>query len=177
MPDLHTLVSSAERHMLEHGYATGTIEHYRKGWRKLAACCEDLGVEEFDEESERRVIRELGLDRKGLDAAQRTLLRSIRCVLSIDGKGRMPSRLPSNQEAIPCAGLRAVADAYLESRLSRGVSHWTAKSDRSTLNRFLASLGDIGIDGNLSTAASVAVVEDTVAGAIDDLDELGELDF
>jgi hypothetical protein len=34
-----------------------------------------------------------------------------------------------------------------------------------------------GIDGNLSTAASVAVVEDTVAGAIDDLDELGELDF
>ncbi|MEE1159027.1 MAG: hypothetical protein UHS51_06360 [Atopobiaceae bacterium] len=104
-------------------------------------------------------------------------MRSIRCVLSIDGKGHMPSRLPSNQKAIPCAGLRAVADAYLESRLSRGVSHWTAKSDKSTLNRFLASLGDIGIDGNLSTAASVAVVEDTVAGAIDDLDELGELDF
>ena len=35
----------------------------------------------------------------------------------------------------------------------------------------------VGIDGNLSTAASVTVVESTVTTAIDDLDELGELDF
>ncbi|MEE1159026.1 MAG: hypothetical protein UHS51_06355 [Atopobiaceae bacterium] len=64
MPDLHTLVSSAERHMLEHGYATGTIEHYRKGWRKLAACCEDLGVEEFDEESDAGSSTNSGLTAK-----------------------------------------------------------------------------------------------------------------
>ena len=35
----------------------------------------------------------------------------------------------------------------------------------------------VGIDGNLSTAASVTVVESTVTTAIDDLDELGDLDF
>ena len=35
----------------------------------------------------------------------------------------------------------------------------------------------VGIDGNLSTAASVTVVENTVTEAIDDLDELGDLDF
>ena len=35
----------------------------------------------------------------------------------------------------------------------------------------------VGIDGNLSTAASVTVVENTVTEAIDDLDELADLDF
>lgn len=35
----------------------------------------------------------------------------------------------------------------------------------------------VGIDGNLTTAASVTVVENTVTTAIDDLDELGDLDF
>lgn len=34
-----------------------------------------------------------------------------------------------------------------------------------------------GIDGNLTTAASVAVVENTVTTAIDDLDELAEVEF
>lgn len=34
-----------------------------------------------------------------------------------------------------------------------------------------------GIDGNLSTATSVTVVNDTVTTAIDDLDELGEVEF
>ena len=35
----------------------------------------------------------------------------------------------------------------------------------------------VGIDGNLSTAASVTVVENTVTEAIDDLDDLSGLDF
>lgn len=34
-----------------------------------------------------------------------------------------------------------------------------------------------GIDGNLSVATSMQVVESTVAEAIDDLDELADLDF
>ena len=34
-----------------------------------------------------------------------------------------------------------------------------------------------GIDGNLTTAASVTVVENTVTTAIDDLDELAEVEF
>ena len=43
----------------------------------------------------------------------------------------------------------------------------------------MATLRDdvVGIDGNLTTAASVTVVENTVTEAIDDLDELSELDF
>ena len=43
----------------------------------------------------------------------------------------------------------------------------------------VAALQDdvVGIDGNLSTAASVTVVESTVTEAIDDQDELVELDF
>lgn len=150
MPDLGTLVSNAERYMLEHGYARGTIEHYRQGWRKLAACCEELGVEGFDEESERRAIHELGLDRKGLGATQRTLLRSIRCLLSIEDKGRMPARLPSNPETVPSEALQAVVSEYLDARLARGISPRTATSERSVLNRFLASLGDDGEIGGLS---------------------------
>ena len=34
-----------------------------------------------------------------------------------------------------------------------------------------------GIDGNLGVATSVRVVESTVTTAIDDLDELADLDF
>ncbi len=49
----------------------------------------------------------------------------------------------------------------------------------SALAADVAALQDdlVGIDGNLSTAASVTVVESTVTTAIDDLDELAELDF
>ena len=49
----------------------------------------------------------------------------------------------------------------------------------SVLSASVAALQDdvVGIDGNLSTAASVTVVESTVTEAIDDLDELGELEF
>lgn len=49
----------------------------------------------------------------------------------------------------------------------------------STLAADVATLRDdvTGIDGNLSTAASVTVVENTVTTAIDDLDELAEVDF
>lgn len=49
----------------------------------------------------------------------------------------------------------------------------------SALTADVAALQDdvVGIDGNLSTAASVTVVESTVTTAIDDLDELADLDF
>lgn len=49
----------------------------------------------------------------------------------------------------------------------------------SALAADVATLRDdvVGIDGNLTTAASVTVVENTVTTAIDDLDELGDLDF
>lgn len=49
----------------------------------------------------------------------------------------------------------------------------------SALAADVATLQDdvVGIDGNLSTAASITVVESTVTTAIDDLDELAELDF
>ena len=49
----------------------------------------------------------------------------------------------------------------------------------SALAADVATLQDdiVGIDGNLSTAASVTVVESAVTEAIDDLDELAELDF
>lgn len=49
----------------------------------------------------------------------------------------------------------------------------------SVLSASVAALQDdvVGIDGNLSTAASVTIVENTVTEAIDDLDELADLDF
>lgn len=49
----------------------------------------------------------------------------------------------------------------------------------SALAADVATLRDdvVGIDGNLTTAASVTVVENTVTTAIDDLDELADLDF
>ena len=49
----------------------------------------------------------------------------------------------------------------------------------SALAADVATLRDdiVGIDGNLTTAASVIVVENTLTTAIDDLDELADLDF
>ena len=60
---------------------------------------------------------------------------------------------------------------------------WTAANvataQVSALAADVATLRDdvVGIDGNLTTAASVTVVENTVTTAIDDLDELWDLDF
>lgn len=49
----------------------------------------------------------------------------------------------------------------------------------SMLSASVAALQDdvVGIDGNLSTAASVTIVENTVTEAIDGLDELADPDF
>lgn len=49
----------------------------------------------------------------------------------------------------------------------------------SVLSASVAALQDdvVGIDGNLSSAASIDRVDETVTEAIDDLDELAELDF
>ena len=49
----------------------------------------------------------------------------------------------------------------------------------SVLSAIVAALKDdvVGIDGNLSTAASVTIVENAVTEAIDGLDELADLDF
>lgn len=49
----------------------------------------------------------------------------------------------------------------------------------SSLAADVAALQDdvAGIDGNLSVATSVQVVESTVTTAIDELDELADLDF
>ena len=49
----------------------------------------------------------------------------------------------------------------------------------SSLSADVAALQSdiVGIDGNLTTAATTTYVETTVTDAIDDLDDLSELDF
>lgn len=75
------------------------------------------------------------------------MLRSIKCLLSIDYDGRMPARLVARPGIIPNEALRTVISRYSGNRLERGVSPLTVKSDESILNRFLSSLGDArGID-------------------------------
>ena len=65
------------------------------------------------------------------------------------------------------------------SRVTIGTVQPVDYASVSSLAADVATLRDdvTGIDGNLSTAASVTVVENTVTTAIDDLDELADLDF
>jgi hypothetical protein len=68
---------------------------------------------------------------------------------------------------------------YVEGTQARDAwGRWNA-SRAAKVHRFGAvNFSDVtGIDGNLTTAASVAVVENTVTTAIDDLDELAEVEF
>ena len=64
-------------------------------------------------------------------------------------------------------------------RVTVGTAQKADYEQVSVLSASVAALQDdvVGIDGNLSTAASVTVVENTVTEAIDDLDELADLDF
>ena len=49
---------------------------------------------------------------------------------------------------------------------------------RDVMARLASAKDDVaGIDGNLSVATSIQVVESTVTETIDDLDELADLDF
>ncbi|MBQ9000627.1 MAG: phage tail protein [Eggerthellaceae bacterium] len=74
--------------------------------------------------------------------------------------------------------VRTFGDSVL-ARVTIGTVQPVDYASVSTLAADVAALQDdvTGIDGNLTTAASVQVVESTVTTAIDDLDELGELDF
>ena len=74
--------------------------------------------------------------------------------------------------------VRAFGDAVV-SRVTIGTAQKADYAVTSALAADVAALQDdvVGIDGNLSVAASVTVVESTVTTAIDDLDELAELDF
>lgn len=64
-------------------------------------------------------------------------------------------------------------------RVTVGTAERADYEQVSALVADVATLRDdvVGIDGNLSTAASMTVVESTVTTAIDDLDELGDLVF
>jgi phage minor structural protein len=74
--------------------------------------------------------------------------------------------------------VRTFGDAVL-ARVTIGVVQKVDYAQTATLAADVAALQDdvAGIDGNLSTAASVTVVENTVTTAIDDLDELAEVEF
>ena len=74
--------------------------------------------------------------------------------------------------------VRTFGDSVL-ARVTIGTVQPVDYASVSTLAADVAALQDdvTGIDGNLTTAASVQVVESTVTEAIDDLDELSELDF
>ena len=74
--------------------------------------------------------------------------------------------------------VRTFGDSVL-ARVTIGTVQPVDYASVSTLVADVAALQDdiVGIDGNLSTAASVTVVENTVTEAIDDLDELDELAF
>ena len=74
--------------------------------------------------------------------------------------------------------VRTFSDCVL-ARVTIGTVEPADYAQVSALTADVAALQSdvVGIDGNLSTAASVTVVENTVTTAIDDLDELGELEF
>ena len=74
--------------------------------------------------------------------------------------------------------VRAFGDAVL-CRVTSGTVQQVDYAVTSSLAADVAALqNDVaGIDGNLSVATSVQVVESTVTEAIDDLDELADLDF
>ena len=85
----------------------------------------------------------------------------------------MTTSPPSDAEPVRTFGEGVVA------RVTIGTVEPVDYAQVSALAADVAALQDdvVGIDGNLSTAASVTVVESTVTTAIDDLDELAELDF
>lgn len=74
--------------------------------------------------------------------------------------------------------VRTFGDAVI-SRVTIGTVQQADYAVTSSLAADVAALQDdvAGIDGNLSVATSVQVVESTVTTAIDDLDELADLDF
>ena len=74
--------------------------------------------------------------------------------------------------------VRTLGDAVI-ARVTIGTVQPVDYASVSSLAADVATLQDdiIGIDGNLTTAASVTVVENAVSEAIDELDELADLDF
>ena len=83
------------------------------------------------------------------------------------------------QHLVSKTARQALAVVLVPTRVTIGAVQKVDYAQTATLAADVAALqSDVtGIDGNLSTAASVTVVENIVTTAIDDLDELAEVEF
>lgn len=83
---LDELASQAALRLAELGYApgTGTIQHYKTAWNKVKRWCSERGLVWFDPDQELRLIEDLGWMGMFFPPGERSMLRHIRTLLSLN---------------------------------------------------------------------------------------------
>lgn len=133
------LASQAALRLAELGYVPGTIQHYRTAWNKVKRWCSERGVVSFDSDQERRLIEDLRLDGNVLSSSERSMLRRVRSLLSLNDDGGLPSFSRRQPDGVPDQ-FRHVFTAYAAHLQQRGLAPATRRGMASILRKFLTGL-------------------------------------
>lgn len=137
--NIDELASQAAEMLAGLGYTPGTIRHYKTTWNKAKRWCSERDVEWFDEGEEHQLIEDMGLNENVLSSGNRSLLRHIRALLSLNDDGGLPSfsrRLP---DPVP-ERFRHAFGAYTTHLDQRGLALATRRGLVCVIRRFLVGL-------------------------------------
>lgn len=133
------LASQAALKLAELGYAPGTIQHYKTTWNKVKRWCSERGLVWFDPDQELRLIEDLGLDGNVLSPGERSMLRHVRSLLSLNDHGCLPSFSRRQPDEVPDQ-FRNVFRTYATHLQQRGLAPVTRRGLASILRKFLTGL-------------------------------------
>lgn len=138
--NIDEVASQAGQMLAELGYKPGAIQHYKTTWNKARRWCSERGIEWFETDQEHQLLEDLGLNEDALSPGNRSMLRHIRTLLSLDKVGCLPSFSRALPDDVPDR-FRQVFDAYASHLEQRGLAHPTRLGQISVIRRFMTGLG------------------------------------
>lgn len=155
------LTAQAAQKLAQLGYVPGTITHCRTTWKRVRQWCSDQGIERFGPEQEAQIIKDLRLEENILMPKDRTMLRHIRMLLSLNDDGQLPSFSCRRPEPVPVR-FSDIFEAYMSMLQHRGLARPTLEGQRSILRKFLLGL-ELKDFGSLSMEDVTAHMESCAA--------------
>ena len=148
--NIDEIVSQAGRMLAELGYTSGTIQHYKGTWNKARRWCSERGIEWFDPDQEQQLLVDMGLNENVLSPGNRSTLRHVRTLLSLDKNGCLPSFSRALPEDVPDRFLH-VFDAYVSHLQQRNLAPHTRRGQTCLIRKFMTGLrtndfGDLSME-------------------------------
>ncbi len=137
--NINELISQASQQLAELGYKPSTIQRFERSWKKIRRWCLNHHTDQFGTDQEQQLLKEMGLDENILSPGNRSLLRYIRSLLTLNEHGTLPAFSRPQPEAVPTR-FSDVFTAYISHLQQRGLASATQRGTVSVIRKFLIGL-------------------------------------